>query len=144
MSLIPLSVFGLDYLKLLSIKSSFCILNTDLLLLYGLKGCSFSLWLVFPTSSQGGLQNFNLNCWDSKYIACREKKINTRSVLLVSRGSYIFTLFKFTPLCWALHPLNFSCKQCIYCFNSSELTYVLWQVALHLTLWIWLYMSLPY
>lgn len=37
MSLIPLSIFGLDYLKLLSIKSSLCILNTDLLLLYDWK-----------------------------------------------------------------------------------------------------------
>lgn len=31
----PFVYFWLDYLKLLSIKSSLCILNTDLLLLYG-------------------------------------------------------------------------------------------------------------
>lgn len=141
-----MSIFVLDFLKMLSIKSSlyfkywsFCcyVAWKYILLVCG-------LWFVFPTSSQGGLQNFTLECWDSKYIACRKKIINTRSVLLVSRGSYILTLFKFTPLCSALHPLNFSCKQFMYCFNSSELTYVLWQVALHLTMWIWLCMSLPY
>lgn len=146
MSLIPLSIFGLDCLKLLSIKSSLCILNTDLLLLYDWKYILSVCGLCFQPLHREVCRTllWTAETVNTSLAGKKKKNHNTRSVLLVSRGSYILTLFKFTPLCSALHPLTFSCKQCIYCFNSSELTYVLWQVALRFTMWIWLYMSLPY
>lgn len=144
MSLIPLSIFGLDYLKLLSIKSSLCILNTDLLLLYGLKVYSFSLWLVFPTSSQGGLQNFTLECWDSKYITCRKKKL-IHGLCFWSQGDLIYLHYSSLLLCVQPYiPLIFPASN-VFTVSIVQSSHMFCdKVALHLTKWIWLYMSLPY